>query len=80
MSNKNSSINIFPKCGISNSKTEEFIFKGHECSVCHGRKEFTEQTGHDEFETTPCPLCEGTGKLKAKVIIAWSPDNETIIQ
>lgn len=74
MSSKKNSIDVLPREGDSVNNTENFTFKGYECPCCHGRKEFYEQIGYNQFETTLCPVCCGKGKVKADVVIKWSPD------
>ena len=53
---------------------ERTVFGGYRCPVCDGRGGFSEQTGRDEYKTTPCDYCDGTGHVKAEVTIKWRPD------
>lgn len=53
---------------------ENFVVSGYPCPVCHGQGGFSEQTGHNTYQTSTCDYCDGTGKVKAKVQIEWRPD------
>ena len=44
------------------------------CPVCNGRGGFTEQIGKDDYKTTTCDYCDGTGRVKAEVTIKWGAD------
>ena len=54
--------------------SERKIFSGYECPVCGGRGGFSEQVGHDEYKTTTCDYCDGTGRVKAELVIKWGAD------
>ncbi len=56
---------------------EQMAFSNYVCPVCHGKGSFTEQTGREEWKTTICDYCDGTGKVKAEVDIRWKPDYES---
>jgi hypothetical protein len=60
----------------TNSKEEVIEVSGFVCPECNGKKIFTTQTGHNEWKTTNCSYCEGTGRVKASVRICWLPDEE----
>lgn len=55
---------------------ENMFFRNYTCPVCNGKGSFTEQTGYNEWESTVCDYCDGTGKVKAVVNIKWQPDYE----
>ena len=58
-------------------KSEILTIEPGDCSYCNGRGYFTPiQVGHDEYEDNPCPVCGGTGRLKAEVTIHWAPDSK----
>lgn len=44
------------------------------CPKCNGRCGFQEETGRNEYRNTTCDYCEGTGKVKAEILINWKPD------
>ena len=61
--------------GLSSSKGEVFTVKGVECSHCNGSGSFRgKQISHDEYDRNLCPVCKGAGKLQAKIVVGWSPD------
>jgi len=53
---------------------ETMVFSNFTCPVCHGTKQFLDQTGRNEYQRRTCIFCDGTGKVKAKISVAWSPD------
>ena len=57
--------------------SERKIFRGYKCPVCGGRGGFSEQVGHDEYKTTTCDYCDGTGRVKAEVEIRWRADYDS---
>lgn len=44
------------------------------CPECNGRGEFTNEVGKDKYESIPCSTCLGSGRLKARVVVYWSPE------
>lgn len=56
---------------------EDMIFRNFTCPACNGKGSFYEQTGREEWETSICDYCDGTGKVKAMVEIKWKPDYES---
>ena len=56
---------------------ENMTLRNFTCPVCNGKGSFSEQTGRDEWETTVCDYCDGTGKVKAVVEIDWKPDYDS---
>ncbi|MDD4116494.1 MAG: hypothetical protein PHG27_13070 [Massilibacteroides sp.] len=59
---------------------EEYEFVNYQCPVCNGQGHFLPcQVGHDEWETTECDYCGGSGRVKAKIEIKWSPDYDSTI-
>ena len=53
---------------------ERMEFRNYTCPVCNGRGGFTEEVGHDQYQTKTCDYCEGTGKVMAEVTIKWRVD------
>jgi len=76
MSKLNHVLTIEPPEGFGEpSKGEVFTVRGIKCTYCNGLKSFRgKQISHDEFECNPCPACKGAGKLQAKIVVGWSPD------
>jgi len=62
------------------NKGEAFTSHGHKCTHCNGRGYFQEQKGNGDYERTPCKVCKGAGKLQAKIVIGWSPDDRYIVR
>lgn len=59
----------------SDSRVHEMIkFENFTCPQCHGAGGTQKIIGHNRYLFTSCPHCDGTGKVKAEVIINWSPD------
>lgn len=52
---------------------ECFSVDGFQCDRCSGRGSFNHEIGVDQFETTICSQCDGSGVLKALVQIKWVP-------
>ena len=53
---------------------ERFTFHNFVCPKCHGQGGFRENEGHNHSRFTECDYCEGTGKVKAEVMIKWGAD------
>jgi len=76
MSKLNNTLKIEPpKLLGSNHNGETFSSHGHTCTYCNGHRTFSEQVTYDEYKTKDCPVCKGVGKLQAKIVIGWLPDN-----
>ena len=77
MSKKNEILIIEPGQYYGCIHDERYTSVGHNCSYCHGNGYFIPtQIGHDEYEDNPCPVCGGTGRLKAEITIHWVPDSK----
>lgn len=63
-----------PSYGI---REERETLRGYRCPVCNGEGGFTCETGRDEYETKPCDYCDGTGRVKATVVVSWWPDYDS---
>lgn len=57
-----------------NCQQEKMFFSGFRCPKCGGKGGFTENIGWDEYKTTSCTFCDGTGKIMGEVLINWLPD------
>lgn len=70
-------LTIEPGSFFGSIHDERYTSTGHDCSYCNGRGRFAPiQVGRDEYEENPCPVCGGTGRLKAEITIHWAPDNK----
>lgn len=58
-----------PPSTISGIPTEHIETFSHKCSYCGGNGWIW-----GAEEKRDCPICKGSGKLKAVVSIEWSPD------
>jgi hypothetical protein len=57
-------------------KGEVFTIRDIPCGRCNGIGHFyPTQTGRDEYEENTCPVCKGVGKMQAKIVVGWLPDN-----
>ena len=53
---------------------ERMTFRNFTCPVCGGQGGFSERVGHDAYRATACDYCDGTGRVKAEVLIKWGAD------
>lgn len=76
MSSFSNILRLFP---VANEKMKEEIVPDvtFPCPFCFGNGYYWRKVAYDS-EKHPCPHCKGTGKLKAKVIVQWSPTGEPI--
>lgn len=64
---------VSPHMYIRDDRTEVRESIGHTCTVCNG-KGYCNVMGDDgEDDNVPCSVCEGSGKLDAKITIEWLP-------
>jgi DnaJ-class molecular chaperone len=64
-----------PAFSQGRSNSEVFISSGHECTYCSGNGHFAPQkTGYDEYESRMCPVCNGRGRMTARIVIGWTAD------
>lgn len=69
-------IEITPPLHVQAKAGEVFTLHGFDCPNCNGRGLFSaEQTGHHEYDQKTCNACKGTGKLQAKIVVGWLPDD-----
>lgn len=57
--------------GVGNMK-ETIISNGHLCGYCHGNGFFWSEELRERVKT-PCPVCNGSGKLDAVITVDWKP-------
>jgi DnaJ-class molecular chaperone len=59
------------------SSKESQTSGGYGCSYCHGNGFFWKaQEGTKDRFKEACPVCKGSGKLKAVITIEWLPDKD----
>ena len=51
-------------------------FTGFECSNCHGSGWVLALGERNETVRNTCPVCGGSGRLKAEVTTKWMPDKK----
>lgn len=54
-------------------KEELFSFPPVLCPQCAGRGYFREEVSHREVKETPCPYCEGKGRIFCTTYVYWQP-------
>ena len=54
-------------------KGETFDSAWHQCPYCNGTGTVYSGQKVYEHEYATCPVCEGEGKLRAKITILWEP-------
>jgi hypothetical protein len=74
MSKKKTVIAVYPPLFLNQCDKESEEITGFECPYCHGNKKFTSM--FPDEETQICPVCNGLGKIKAKITIKWEPDGK----
>lgn len=52
--------------------TETIVSGGYKCEYCQGNGYFWKEEGFEHVKD-PCPVCKGSGRLKAVVTIEWKP-------
>lgn len=71
-----SEINTYIKVSVPkyplNSPPERFVIEKR-CTYCNCRGYFLDDSKSIEPIRSDCPLCKGSGKLKAEVEITWKP-------
>lgn len=60
--------NVLPGC-----TREDYTGIPHRCGYCRGAGVFGIPTGKDEYREERCPVCKGSGLLRAEVTIQWEP-------
>lgn len=70
MSSKNQM--IFLEAPLYGGLEERIVSRGHTCRYCYGEGGFGGDPRLGEV-WTPCPVCKGSGKMDAEVIIKWKP-------
>lgn len=54
-----------------NNMTEHLESIGHRCEYCQGNGYFWDEDALRKRYKEPCPVCNGSGELDAKVTIEW---------
>jgi DnaJ-class molecular chaperone len=55
---------------------EVFTSGGHVCSVCHGDGWFFSHNDRGGVSKGKCPVCEGSGMVRAVITIVWEPEEK----
>ena len=59
---------------------EAIVIHGFRCPICVGSGHVEDPNSTDRNNTlTPCRLCNGRGKLMARVTVDWLANDETVI-
>ena len=53
--------------------TDHIESRGHNCPYCHGNGYHWQEDDWQERYKKECPICKGSGKLDASVMIEWHP-------
>lgn len=72
MSSQKGIIEVFPP-NISISQ-ESYNLCNFECPTCRGKGYHEEQINREEYKQIACSRCDGTGRMKAEIVVAWEPD------
>lgn len=76
MSVKNDMIQITPPVFVRVGNMKEIITSsGHTCGYCHGSGFFWRDEMRERVKT-PCPVCDGSGKLDAVITVNWKPSKQ----
>jgi RecJ-like exonuclease len=77
MSEINKEILLAPPMFLNIDSKENKTSSGHQCSYCHGNGFFWKvKEDIKERYKEACPVCKGSGKLKAAITIEWLPDKD----
>lgn len=74
MSKKQQALLIAPPLFPKEHPYEMETFLGFDCSYCHGNGWILALGERNETMTETCPVCKGSGRLKAVVTTKWMPD------
>lgn len=78
MSVKQQALLLSPSLFPDEHPMEKEVFNGIPCAHCHGNGQFWGTDEKRESVKKDCPVCKGTGMLKAVVTISWEPDVKRI--
>lgn len=78
MSVKSVILNIEPSGVSPDRRSESFVLGGFTCPYCKGAGVFVRQTGRNVMVEDSCKVCNGRGKLQAKALVCWIPDDERV--
>ncbi len=74
MSKKRAIFEIYPEHLSPGGRfSEMFISDNHKCCYCQGNGWFWGRDDVGENIKEPCPICKGSGMLRAIVTIKWGP-------
>ena len=78
MSELSKVLEIFPPALMPiTKKHEEYKSKGHSCPYCNGiGYTAPEQIGYNEWKDNTCPICMGSGRVKANILVSWEADDK----
>ena len=76
MSKKQQTLLITPHLLSKEHPNEMETFTGFECSKCYGNGWIIALGERNETVINTCPICGGSGRLKAVVTTKWIPDKK----
>jgi len=76
MSKKNQCYLICPPLFPKEHSYEMENFRGFNCTHCSGNGWIPTLGPRNDNEHMTCPVCKGSGKLKAVVTTKWMPDTK----
>lgn len=76
MSRQQQALLITPPLFPKEHPYEMDTFFGFKCSYCHGNGWIPAIGERNECERKDCPVCKGSGRLKAVVTTKWMPDKK----
>ena len=76
MSKKQQTLLITPPLLSKEHPNEMETFTGFECSKCYGNGWIIALGERNETVINACPICGGSGRLKAVVTTKWIPDKK----
>lgn len=76
MSRKCQILEIAPPPLLKEQLVEQLELGGMKCAYCHGNGWFWADDEYGKPYKDPCPVCHGTGRMKAAVTIEWTADKK----
>ncbi|MDD3040918.1 hypothetical protein [Bacteroides sp.] len=67
---------VYPPIFLKEHPYEQDTYYGLKCSQCHGNGWYPVLGERNESIREVCPVCQGSGKLKAVVTTKWMPDKK----
>ena len=69
-----------PETANAQQNGEAIVIHGFRCPVCAGSGHVEDiNIANPNKILAPCRLCNGRGKLMARVTVKWLPNDETVI-